>query len=278
MIRALLKLGANVNIANKKGNTPLHIAAAHNSSKALRLLVKHCNVDQRNIFEQTAVFFAARYVSLRSLRVLEECGADMNLIDHLGRTAFEVALDELRLRIGNSKRGRTRSYFSILEMVHLILPHVTHFRFDGPIFPARYWFECLRDSTSIKEEHDVVKSLMRHGLAYLWPVFCEHLQPKYFDQSFIDLYRLMSKHQCCYERLRRDLSIQFSRDHKKSIQFIKPTDAIVDLSKSDPIRQSLQEICCCFIRDQVRKPLWKGIDTLPLPPLLKDYLKLKHLQ
>ena len=42
-------------------------------------------------------------------------------------------------------------------------------------------------------------------------------------------------------------------------------------------RQSLMEECRSVIRSHLPLPLWRSIDSLPLPTKVKDYLKLKYM-
>lgn len=86
MIRKLLIAGASLNIADHKGNTPLHIAAQFNSTKALDELLRY--VSLRTILEvakirnndgQTCVHIAAKHGNTDTLCKLKNLGVDMDM-------------------------------------------------------------------------------------------------------------------------------------------------------------------------------------------------------
>lgn len=103
---ALLDGGANPNIADRRGRTPLHIAAQAGSLELVRKLVsKGANLNARTekmsapageVFrmpsgEQTPLLLAAKFDRVDVMRVLIEAGADTTLKAQDGTTLFLAA-------------------------------------------------------------------------------------------------------------------------------------------------------------------------------------------
>lgn len=65
----------------------------------------------------------------------------------------------------------------------------------------------------------------------------------------------------------RELSMHISAREKKEIVEI--------FSNSLKFPRSLQEICCCHIREYVKYPFLKNVQTLPIASKLKDYIKME---
>ncbi len=87
----LVAAGADVNIADNAGNTPLHGAGDERSAKAM--IAGGANVNARNRMGETPLMTT---VDEAVTRVLLDAGADATLKNVSGRTAFDYALrDEL---------------------------------------------------------------------------------------------------------------------------------------------------------------------------------------
>jgi ankyrin repeat protein len=81
---------ADVNVRDRRGNTPLQYAAGFGTAEAIRLLLDGgADVNSRNGFEATPLIWAAG--NLAKTRLLIERGADVNARTRQGRTALMVA-------------------------------------------------------------------------------------------------------------------------------------------------------------------------------------------
>lgn len=90
--RFLLLRGVNPNIANKKGETPLQLAARIGFTEAVGDLVKHgARLDVGDSTGETALMSAVHRRDLATMRVLLEAGADPDRSDNSGRTARDYA-------------------------------------------------------------------------------------------------------------------------------------------------------------------------------------------
>ena len=89
-LEALEEQGANVNIADDKGITPLMNAAALGSPEAVQLLLdKGAEVNAKNTFNATALIWAA--ADLRKVKILLAHKADVNAASKVGHTPLLVA-------------------------------------------------------------------------------------------------------------------------------------------------------------------------------------------
>jgi ankyrin repeat protein len=85
-VRLLIQAGANVNVRESNGNTPLHEIFLDDVNEEL---LKHgANVNARNNDGETPIF---TNVSDESVRLFIEHGADLNLRNNKGQTALEAA-------------------------------------------------------------------------------------------------------------------------------------------------------------------------------------------
>lgn len=95
-LKALIAHGADVNAANFAGNTPLHITSLpwdyDTSCNAELLLKKGANLNQRNLAGMTPLLLAAGFDRQLVVRALVEHGADVDLTNTAGQTAYDIAI------------------------------------------------------------------------------------------------------------------------------------------------------------------------------------------
>ena len=91
-LEALLKNGAEVNMATEQGTTALHVAAARGEEQMIHLLLHAgANLNARIKTGATPLIFAVQTKHLNTVRILIEKGADINIRDWKGRTALAWA-------------------------------------------------------------------------------------------------------------------------------------------------------------------------------------------
>ena len=95
VVEALLKAGANPNIKNAAGDTPLHIAVNKNNSDILRLLCSKSDFSTTNASDQTALNLAIKLEHLGLARTLVSLGANpdqtMNLYGYTNEHSATLA-------------------------------------------------------------------------------------------------------------------------------------------------------------------------------------------
>jgi hypothetical protein len=70
-------------------------------------------------------------------------------------------------------------------------------------------------------------------------------------------------------RTSQELSMHIPASEKKEILEI--------FSNSLKFPRSLQEICCCNVREYVRHPFLNNVQKLPIASKLKDYIKMEDI-
>jgi ankyrin repeat protein len=92
LVELLLNAGANLNIQDHMGTTPLGVAALWGQVDIIKLLIAHrVNVDIREADGSTPLINAAQNGDLQVVKVLLEAGAEINAIDVENKTALDYA-------------------------------------------------------------------------------------------------------------------------------------------------------------------------------------------
>lgn len=92
-LRYLISKGANVNISDRKGVSPLQLATNLGWVEGVALLVKaRANLDDANDAGETPLISAVHQRNTTLMKILLEAGADPDRADNSGRTARDYAL------------------------------------------------------------------------------------------------------------------------------------------------------------------------------------------
>ncbi|XP_059162586.1 ankyrin repeat domain-containing protein 17-like [Physella acuta] len=93
-VNVLLQNGANVNVEDKAGNTPLMVASKKLDKKEVMraLLQAGADINKRNNNGDSALHFATNGESIESAKVLLEFKADINLKNYIGQTPLFSSL------------------------------------------------------------------------------------------------------------------------------------------------------------------------------------------
>ena len=92
-VRFFTQRGARVDPRNKKGETPLMLAANGRHTETVEALLKAgANVDEGNVTGETPLIAAVLRRDTAMMRVLLEGGADVERTDNSGRSARDYAL------------------------------------------------------------------------------------------------------------------------------------------------------------------------------------------
>ncbi|HXC30472.1 MAG TPA: ankyrin repeat domain-containing protein [Stellaceae bacterium] len=106
----LYKAGADINIRNNVGDSPLDLAAQHDQLEAVKLLLEmKARVNDQDKNGMTALMFAAKIGDVEMVRYLLDGGANASTSDFTGRDAIGWAQDSRRpLVVEMLKKAQTK--------------------------------------------------------------------------------------------------------------------------------------------------------------------------
>jgi ankyrin repeat protein len=92
--RILLEHGANPNLRNKTGSTPLDDAALSGNKDLIEMLLAHgADLSAQDPESKSApLHYAASFGRLEAVRILVEHGADVSAKNSKGQTALQLAM------------------------------------------------------------------------------------------------------------------------------------------------------------------------------------------
>jgi ankyrin repeat protein len=94
LVDLLISKGANVNATAINGMTPLHMGVSAGNTQVVKTLIESgADVEKANNQGLTALHIAARVGCTSVAEILLNNGAEVNVKDHNGNTPFSVALD-----------------------------------------------------------------------------------------------------------------------------------------------------------------------------------------
>jgi ankyrin repeat protein len=115
LMKSLVERGASVNATDSGGNTALFWAACGKDQEILKLmLAKGANVNMKDSIDQTPLIHAASCAAPENVKLLLASGADKYLKEYDGKTAADVAQEEM----GKAKNSEDRAkYQQILQLL-----------------------------------------------------------------------------------------------------------------------------------------------------------------
>ena len=100
IVRILTERGANINKANKNGETPLHIASQNGQVEVVRILLeKGANINKFDYSSETPLYVASEAGNEEVVRILLEKGAEINKANIDGQTPLMIAVSYGHLEI-----------------------------------------------------------------------------------------------------------------------------------------------------------------------------------
>lgn len=100
VILTLLNRGADPNITERQGQSPIMLAAqAGNKTVVRTLLDKSADVNAKDADGETALMLASRHGHAAIARLLIESGADVNTANHAGMTPLRIAKENGRTKV-----------------------------------------------------------------------------------------------------------------------------------------------------------------------------------
>ena len=101
----LYKAGADINVRDGVGDSPLDLAAEHDQLDAAKLLLEmKARVNDQDKNGMTALMFAAKSGDVEMVRLMLEGGANVNVVDYTGRDALGWAQESHRQMVVQTLR------------------------------------------------------------------------------------------------------------------------------------------------------------------------------
>jgi hypothetical protein len=116
LMKTLVERGASVNATDSGGNTALFWAACGNDQEILNLmLAKGANINKQDSIDQTPLIHAASCASPENVKLLLTAGADKYLKEYDGKTAEDVAQEEMRKAEKSEDRAKYQQVLQLLR-------------------------------------------------------------------------------------------------------------------------------------------------------------------
>lgn len=113
LTRWLIEQGANIEMENRFGATPLYEHASRTHGNVQLLIDLGANIEARNHMGQTPLFSAIRYFKVKNVKILLEAGAKVDIKNDFKETPLLFAL----------KTCRNADIPSLVSIVELLLKH-----------------------------------------------------------------------------------------------------------------------------------------------------------
>ena len=288
LIHLLLESGADIDFEDSQGNTALFRAAGLGDVACSGTLIHlGANIRHTNVWKETVLSHALRRPDAHDiLRYLIGQGADPNVVNVHGRKVLGTTLDAIRISCVGTHPQETpvphrqpiRSVLNLLLEVTTNINDTNGLNFMRCCLGASiradvlYYHNCDFPVTVLMLKHGalmpyremfLVAMQQRAGL----PDFARRRKCGFFTVQFTRFLRLAGVN---FGNL-DELSVNLPRwAAARYCTFLDDIKRIV----YEPM--TLQQTCCVAVRRSiaVNGPLWSKLDELPVPSLLKKYLKM----
>ena len=288
VIELLLASGADINVADEQGNTLLFKAVSSgNLPHAQKLLDMGADLQHLNLCNESVLFTAIRGAGGRPMiEYLINRGVNVDVINTQGKKAVVVALDMVKMSCLRSigDRGRVFAKPATRDVIRMLIDSTANL-YDSNGLPCAMSClgVCLRIDILYYFYEDMPTTVLavKHGAT----------------APYTELFRvaMQQKEELDYSARRNDclfFTLQFAMflraggvrlhgidDMIKSLPIWaerKYGDLLRGIIRESGQPMSLQEWCRIVLRDilAVKGHMWELIDQLPVPTLLKTYIKL----
>ena len=259
-IRLLVAAGADVNVRDSRGFSPLMVAAQQGNADIVEILVNNgACVDLESVEKETALLLAAANKHLACVGKLVDLGADVNASNDRRETALLYAIHDADtathlLHAGADANVATNDHVSPLSMAVQhgyvdVIRHLLQANCDPTVAgPSGSLLEAAIYSGSIPTVKLLFRAIVSRGAHTQW-------LHRYLDDE--NMHRQMALHDDVRETVQWLTQQLFLREHEPP-----------------------QLIQCCrhVVREQIgSRGLVRKIDELPLPATIRSFLKLDEL-
>ena len=291
VVQLLTIHGASLSFVDTSGETALFRAIVKKDIPLIKdLIVNGASINHKNIAGETPLFAAIRACCLKKLfRYLLDQGADVNVVSSQGFTPLSAAFEILRRNWREQvlPAGEIFHHSSIHAIIRVLVPMTENLNDTNGLEPAETCFGlCLRSDVRNYYHVDMPATvlMLKHGacLPYdvmFWIAFHQRETLPFWAKD----------DECGF------FTDTFSRFLLLSGVKIEKTDAlrrklpVVNRQKYDPFLDALSDVICepltlqqwsvIAVRDAISMGgrLWVKLDTLPVPKVIKNVLKMKSV-
>ena len=270
LVQLLIDAGCNVNATDSRGETPLFVAVSKGTCHSVKTLVKSgASIQHLNNKSENVLFAAVESGHIDVIEYLIECGCSVDVRNNVGKTVLEIGLDLHILSYG-SHAVHTRKATAHRKLV--IVTNIIKASMDSKTLNEQF----ITAYAKLANAHgcvEIPKLLIQHGACPMIRntnnplLIVLHLNANYFCPRLV--------------RLWYEAGLSLDRDiwlHTLDIPewLTKCQDTLAELSQFARNTRSLKSLCRIKLRTTIQCPIWQMIDLLPVPNVLKDYLKLKE--
>ncbi|XP_041369080.1 ankyrin repeat and SOCS box protein 10-like [Gigantopelta aegis] len=266
ILTTLLYFGASVDVRDRFGRTPLHIAASLTSQRVLVLLETGCSINEQDVAGRTALMEACSSEgsdALSVVQILLDRNINASLKDQDGLTALHCACKNLKQdrvvrneiickllfsgvsAIITDKSGKMPLCYELDKFVHV--PR-RYFK-DSEFLVTRTLIQAGANYNSRNRLHE---TWARRAIAYS--------QLNFLKELFAIIQPVLG-----LKAAKQVYHIWHSREDKDN-EILAELQTLI----TNPV--SLQSLCRSLLRDELRGKLFVKVDHLPLPQCLKSYI------
>ena len=276
MVKLLLSLGADTEITSSTGQTALWYAAGLD---VIETLVRAgASVNHLDSFGENLLLKAVRANRADVLRALLSHETNDGVSTAFIDSAFKEAVLQPTFRLMQERPIEKLNRSNRIDIICQLIPKVSD---HGLVSDHSIFEKCLHLEDAVSSSHfNMCELLLQHGFAYSRELFYDKERLMQFPEiynkmSHASFARLLIPTSNDRNLLKSDMenvlrAVPHRLRHTNSV--LHETVRFVIRCLSDPL--SLQDFCVITARTRLRGRIWSKIDALPLPPLLKDKLKL----
>ena len=281
IVTLLVSLGANMEIPFKNGETALVYAVHEKNPVIIKTLVQAgANVNHLDSTRENLLLRAVRAHRADVLRALLSHDTNDGVSTAFIDSAFKEAvmqpvrniISDFPITYAGVMQSEVEELKQVnrIDMIQSLVPLVSDCRlFSNPeIFDKCVHLHELKDPPYC--DFHVCHLLLRYGFAYGKRFFIPFIHKMVSHLSFARLLILASDNRLFLKYVIQGL-LWTIRPNSRVDPVYRAMKFVVRVL-SNPL--TLQDLCVITARKRLRGRMWRKIDSLPLPPLLKDKLKL----
>ena len=284
--------GASLSFVDSNGETALFRVVVKKDMPLMKELIDDGGaINHKNNVGETPLFEAIRACCLKTqFQYMLDKGADVNVVSSQGFTPLSAAFDVSRRSwLGRVlPEGETFHPGSINAIIRVLMPMTENLNDTHGLEPAETCFGlCVRSDVVYVYNSDMPSTvlMLKHGARLPYDVM--------FEMACRQREKIEQRHNFALNRENGFFTDAFSRFlllagvKIRRIDALRRTLSLASRQKYDPFFDALLDVICepltlqqlsvIAVRDAISTGgrLWVKLDTLPVPKVIKNILKMK---